>query len=386
VAKESDIGFLATSYSYPEKHNHVAGFDTHWKINKQTNFSGQILGSTSRNYFYDALIDDSKYKTGNGISYTYGYEYESKNFGYNFGGDGTTKNFHTDLGFTSQTNIMSNYASANIRSDPAPKKTIIRKSLGASFGYRNNFSGRLQGWGADVNGNLGLKNSASIGSGFSFGREKIYEDEFGPVRNAVREGAFFGAPEREALQYGSFTYFFKRFNKRVSMNSNLSMSFNSFDYDFGAGRDYPRVSPAAIALGQDAPLDPGPAKSMYYGIGASFKPTDNFDFYVSYNRSSLRRNATHLLAYESNNFSFSSTYQFSRFVNVKARIYYNTLSDRVFGQYTFAWTPSVGKALYIGYNDNSTYKGYAFGHQQDGLLQLNRTFFIKMTYLFRKSF
>ncbi len=386
VGKESDIGFLATSYSYPQKHNQVAGFDTHLKLNKQANFRAQVLGSTSRNYFYDPKTDDYKYKTGNGVSFDYSYNHDSKNFNYGFNGEGTTNNFRADMGFTSQTNTMGHSVYAGINSDPAPKAFIIRKSLEASFGYRNNFSGRLQGWGMDINGNLGFKNNANLGGGFSIGREKIYEDEFGPARNAVRPGTFFGAPERKAFQYSSFTYFFKRFSKRFSMNSNLSISLNSFDYDFGAGLDYPRVSPAAIKLGQNAPLDPGEATSLYYGIGGNVKASDNFSFYLSYNKSSLRRDATHLFAYESNNFSIGSTYQFSRYVSLKARIYYNTLSDRVFGQYTFAWTPSVGKALYIGYNDNSTYKGYAFDQRQPGILQLNRTFFIKMTYLFRKSF
>jgi hypothetical protein len=62
------------------------------------------------------------------------------------------------------------------------------------------------------------------------------------------------------------------------------------------------------------------------------------------------------------------------------------LNNRVFGQYTFAWTPSPGKALFVGYNDSYNYKGFAFGQQQTGFLQLNRTFFIKMSYLFRRSF
>ena len=170
------------------------------------------------------------------------------------------------------------------------------------------------------------------------------------------------------------------------MNSNLSISLNSFDYDFGAGRDYPRVSPAALDFGQDALLDPGEATGLYYGVGANVKATDNFNFSINYNKSSLKRDATQLFAYQSNNLSIGSTYQFSQYVSLKARVYYNTLSDRIFGQYTFAWTPSVGKALYVGYNDNATYKGYAFGQPQTGYLQLNRTFFIKMTYLFRKSF
>ena len=237
-----------------------------------------------------------------------------------------------------------------------------------------------------MNGSLGLKGNAQLGGGFSLFREKIYEDEFGPSRNAMQAGEFFGASERVTQQISTFSYFSKQFNKRVSVNSSFNLSFNEFDFDFGAGIDYPRVSPAAIAFGQDAPLDPGPARSLSFDVGADLKPTDKFNLDLNYSRSSLKRNETNLYAYESNNFSFGSSYQFSQYVNVKARVYYDTLSDRIFGQYTFAWTPSVGKALYIGYNDNSTYRGYEFGQRQPGLLQLNRTFFIKMSYLLRKSF
>jgi hypothetical protein len=117
-----------------------------------------------------------------------------------------------------------------------------------------------------------------------------------------------------------------------------------------------------------------------------FKPIDTFTFSLSYSKSKLTRNDTDLVAFDSNIFQFRSTYQFSRFVSIKARLDYNTLSSRVFGQYTFAWTPSPGKALYVGYNDSYNYRGFAFGQQQTGFLQMNRTFFIKMSYLFRKSF
>jgi hypothetical protein len=98
------------------------------------------------------------------------------------------------------------------------------------------------------------------------------------------------------------------------------------------------------------------------------------------------RNETGLTAYVSNYFSLSSAYQFSRFVNLKAKIYYDTLSDNIFGQYTFGWTPSVGKALYVGYSGSTSYKGFLYGAHQPGFLQMDRTFFIKLSYLFRKSF
>lgn len=385
VGAESNVGFLATTYSYPNQHSTVAGFDTRWKINKNSEFTGQILGSTARNYFYDPNIDDSPYRTGNGISYDYGYSYEGRNRGFSFGGEGVTRDFRVDTGFTGQTNTMSNSIRGYLSSEPAPKALIIRKSISSGIYLDNDFDGRLQSWGLNSNGNLGFKGNASLGGGFNFGKSSIYEDEFGPKRNASQDGAFFGAPFRSTYRGSTFLFFFKNFGKRFSANANLSSGFNSFDYDFGAGRRFPRVSPAALA-DPDSPLDPGPGRSVYLGLGTDFKPTDSFSFGIGYNKSNLRRNDTGRLAYDSNIFSFRSTYQFSRFVNFKARLDYNTLSSRVFGQYTFAWTPSPGKAMYIGYNDSYNYKGYAFSQQQPGLLQLNRTFFIKLSYLFRKSF
>ncbi len=386
IGKESNIGLLATSYNYPSKHNDVLGFDGRWKIDKQSDFRGQILGSTSRNFYYDPRTDTSEYKTLNGVSYTHQYNYSSKNYGYGIGGSGTSRRFRADTGFTYRTDSMNNFAYFNLGADPKPKAFVIRKSMSTSFGYRNDFSGRMQGWGYDVNGNLSFKGNAGGGAGFSFGKSRIYEDEFGPMRSATNAGTFFGPPSRESFGYGPFTYFYKEFNKRVSINTNFSMSFNSFDYDFGAGPDFPRVSPAALAFGQNVALDPGEATGIYFGVGTDLKPTDKFSTYLSYGRSSLKRNATNRLVYESDSFSLGSTYQFSRYVNFKARVYYDTLSDSIFGQYTFAWTPGVGKAFYIGYNSNSTYNGYAFGLRQPGYLQTNRTFFIKMSYLFRKTF
>ena len=386
IGPESSIGFLATTYNYPEKHNQLAGFDGRWKINTSSEFRAQVLGSSSKNFFYDPNTDNAYYQTGNGVSYNYQYSFNAKNYGWGFGGAGTSNRFRADMGFTRRTNSMQNFVFGNLNSDPTPKAFIIRKNLNVSFGVRNDFAGRFQGWGMDANLNLSVKGNTQMGGGFSIGPEKIYEDEFGARRNAGQTGAFFGLPSREAFQYGGFAFFFKQINKRIALSSNFSLFKNSFDFDFGGGRRFPRVSPVAILLGQNAPLDPGTGTSLDFSLNGDFKPTDKLSLDLGYSKSSLRRDDTELLAYDANIFSLRSAYQFSRFVNIKARIDYNTLNSRIFGQYTFGWTPSPGKALYIGYNDNYTYKGYAFGQQQTGFLQLNRTFFIKLSYLFRRSF
>jgi len=57
-------------------------------------------------------------------------------------------------------------------------------------------------------------------------------------------------------------------------------------------------------------------------------------------------------------------------------------------QLVVGWTLSPGKALYVGYSDDLTYNGYNpfNGQYGPGLRGNGRTFFIKMSYLFKKSF
>ena len=48
VGVESSLGFLATTYNFPERHNHVVGIDGRAKLSKVTTFDFQVLATTSR--------------------------------------------------------------------------------------------------------------------------------------------------------------------------------------------------------------------------------------------------------------------------------------------------------------------------------------------------
>jgi hypothetical protein len=52
------------------------------------------------------------------------------------------------------------------------------------------------------------------------------------------------------------------------------------------------------------------------------------------------------------------------------------------------WTPNPGTALYVGYNDDFSYNGFNPYTRlpEPGLHGNGRSFFIKASYLFRKSF
>jgi len=176
-------------------------------------------------------------------------------------------------------------------------------------------------------------------------------------------------------------------NKKVTLNTFIGYGVNSFDFDFGALPKFVRVSPAAIA-DPLAAQDPGPGKSFNLDFSASYLPTKPLSMSVSVNHSYLRRNDTGLLAYQDSIYSFRSTYQFSRFVFARARVDYDTLSSNARGQFLFGYTPNPGTAFYVGYNDDLTYNGSNpfSGAFERGLRRNNRTFFIKLSYLFRKSF
>lgn len=63
------------------------------------------------------------------------------------------------------------------------------------------------------------------------------------------------------------------------------------------------------------------------------------------------------------------------------------LGSRVRGQFLFGWTPNPGTSFYPGYNDDMNYRGFSpfTDRYEPGLPRNGRTFFLKMSYLIRKS-
>ena len=205
-------------------------------------------------------------------------------------------------------------------------------------------------------------------------------------------------------------------NKKISIYGFVGSIFNALDYDFGAGPRYPRASPAfrdyiqgpdyneyirQLYLYQANPttvpfpnfpsppaLDPGQGWQFDLNFGGEYKPIDPFRISLDYTKSRLTRNDTGKVAFDTNIFTLRSTYQFTRFTFVRARWDYDTLSSNASGQVLFGINPSPGTAFYVGYNDSFNYNGYSpfTGQYEPGFARNSRTFFIRASYLFRKSF
>ena len=242
----------------------------------------------------------------------------------------------------------------------------------------------------------------------------MFEEEFGAgasgrVADAgvvvPRGGAFFGPDSERSTKIKTIFVFAERtFNKQFSAFGFVGTRRGIFDLDFGAGPRYPRVSPAAIAAREaaaaglcsvenpppvcDALQDPGPGAGFDIDAGLTYKPTSALNVSLSYTKARLTRYDTDRVAFDDNIFALRSTYQFTRFLFARARVDYDTLAANMRGQFLFGWTPNPGTAFYAGYNDDLNRNGFNqfTGQLEPGFRRNGRTFFVKMSYLFRRSF
>lgn len=397
----NNVGFFGTARVFPRNRNFVGGLDGTFKFDSATVMRFQALATHSRKNFYDPDVDRVRYRTGNGLGYFWSLDYTKDTHGWYAEVFGRTRDYRADSGFTRRTNTNQAFFAYRESTKSKPKAKVIRLNFNQFARYTFDWAGRTQYMlgGAGINGQL----QGNVFFGFEGGDqlEHLYEEEFGGKRNNLLPGdpnrvvgGFFGAAERKAQQpYLSFNIS-KVFNKQFTAYGFAGTIFNSFDYDFGGGDRYPRVSPAYLAwaaggqIGPEPRLDPGPGRQIDFNVGFNYKPIDPLTTSLDYTKSKLTRNDTKLVAYDTNIFSMRTTYQFTRFTFARVRWDYDTLSTRAAGQFLVGWNPNPGTAFYVGYNDLLRYNGFNpyNGNLEPKFARDSRTFFIRASYLFRKSF
>ncbi|HEV8138042.1 MAG TPA: DUF5916 domain-containing protein [Pyrinomonadaceae bacterium] len=403
VGKESTLGFLMTSYNFIEKHNQLAGIDGRFKLSAQKTFAFQVLGTTSRECFSDPKADlytplpsepcyngdetRESYRTGNGFSYSMRYNRDGRHFYYGANASGRTKDYRAEVGFTRRTNTNNAGFFTGYNSEPKPKAKVVQWNLNISGGINFDWQGRSQATNLESNIQFNFQRNSYFGFGAAVGSERLFEEEFGAARTTTQAGSFFGKPERSTPQWTPYLFTGTRFSKKYHAAFLLQYFQNSFDFDFGAGPKYPRVSPAAL-IDPDAPLDPGPGELWEANATFEYQPINALNTSIDYTFNKLTRNDTHLVAYKDNIISSRTTYQFTRFLFTRARVDYETLTSTARAQFLLGWTPNPGTAFYLGYNDDLTRNGFSpfTGQLEPGFRRNGRTFFVKFSYLIRKSF
>ncbi|MFL6467614.1 MAG: sugar-binding protein [Pyrinomonadaceae bacterium] len=408
IGKENNLGFFATTYNFVDNHNHTGGFDGRFKLNPKTVTEFQILGTHTRSFFYDPELDRNLYRTGNGFGYRAYLERSGRNLYMNFLAQGRSPDYRADVGFTNR--VDTNYVGSFIQyeTDRDAKKKIVSKRVWNETNFSFDWKGRSQYFITNTRGQLALQRQTFVGANLQFGSEHVYENEFGPVRTLARPGggAFAGPSGTRAANFTALQSFIETTpNKKLYLFAFMDYTWGIMEYDFGAGPDFPRVSqayidysaqcaadPVGCASGAIAVpgLDPGPGDQLTIETTIRYQPTTAFQTQLNYTKRRLVRKDTGLVAFDDNLYSWRSVYQFTRDFFARLRIDYSSLNHRVRPQFVFGWTPSPGKAIYIGYNDDINYNGYnPFIHPplfEPGLRSNGRTFFIKASYLFKRSF
>lgn len=398
IGRQNNLGFFATTYNFVDRHNNTAGFDGRWKLNPKVTAEFQVLGTNTRGYFYDADLDRSEYRTGNGIGYRLWVERADRNLYMNFLAQGRSPNYRADVGFTNRTDT--NYLGSFVRyqTEQNAKKSIIFKRVWNETNISYDWKGRRQYLITNTQGMLALQKQTYVGGNIQLGTESVYENEFGANRGPSVIGAFAGDSSRTAGFKAVQAFLETTPNKKWTVNLFTDYTWGLMEYDFGAG-EYPRVSRAYEAYRvacelnpatcSNVPgLDPGPGNQWLFESFVRFQPTAAFQTQLEYNKRRMVRNDTDKLAFDENIFSSRTTYQFTRDIFARLRVDYNTISKRVRPQFVLGWTPSPGTAIYAGYNSDYNYNGrnpYT-GIREYGMQSNGRTFFIKASYLFRKSF
>ncbi|HEY9405073.1 MAG TPA: carbohydrate binding family 9 domain-containing protein [Pyrinomonadaceae bacterium] len=403
IGRQHNLGFFATTYNFTERHNHTAGFDGRFRLNPKTIAEFQVAGTNSRGQFYNPDVNRFLYRTGNGFGYRAYLERSDRNWYMNYLAIGRTNDYRADVGFTQRTDT--NYIGSFIQyqTDRDAKKSIIYKRLNNGTNATYDWKGRTQGLQSNTQGMLALQRQTFVGGGLEYGYERVFEHEFGARRNATQRGAFFGESSERSSHRGEIYGFIESApSKQLFFLTVLSHSHGNLDYDRGAGPKFPRVSPPYLAFleenerrrREDLPLlptpglDPGPGNQLYIESSIRYQPTSAFQSQLNYTRTRLTRHDNGEVAFDDNVFSLRSTYQFTRSTFTRLRLDYSNVSTRFRPQLIFGWTPSPGTALYAGYNDDLNYHGFNpyTGLREPGFRGNGRSFFIKASYLFRKSF
>src|SRR6201988_1638026 len=290
---DSFIGFLGTYRRFVDFYNELGGFDGRFRIDKQKTFSWQVLATHSRNLFFfpeEGRVRDSKQ---NGFIYALDYNQSGRHFGQEFSMVGRTRYYRADVGFNRRINTNNPNWFIRYNSEPQPKARLISWRVYTDFNSSFDWQGRSQNFNNETQIQFQFVKQTYIGFGVDNGDERVFESEFGPMRQpgsscAIDNNCTFAGDDNERSTPNKGVYMFGGSNpsKKYNFNFFLNRVWGAMDFDFGAEPKYPRVSPVAIraqeALANGvcnvsplpaicrAPQDPGPGDFWHFDGGITY--------------------------------------------------------------------------------------------------------------------
>jgi hypothetical protein len=235
LGSESNIGLVATSYDFIEKHNHLLGLDGRFTLDPKTILSFQLIGTTSRRVFFDSTIDENVYRTGNGFGYYVQSQRNGRHLNAVLLGRGYTTDYRADVGFTSQTDTNLWDLIVSYNSEQKQDARLISWTLTTATRAQFNWQGRMHYSFQSLRTQFNFKKQTFFKTDVYADYQRVFEKEFGATRGATRLGAFIGPPERSTIYKGFTIEAGTTPSKRYSSHILVDRSWKAFDYDLGAG-------------------------------------------------------------------------------------------------------------------------------------------------------
>ena len=387
VGRESTVGATMTGIHDGASFSHLLSADARIRLNDKTVLTAQLAGTSAEMPFRDPLLGGTRQRYGTGAGYYARIERRSRHSLTAVTSSGSSPDYRADLGFTRRVNTNAISVENTYMSEPRPTARLISWTATNITHVQWDWQGRAHFVYVYPQAQLNFRRQTYLRALVFRDYERIFEEEFGVRRRPGRAGAFFGDSERSTSWEGFILQTGSAPTEALAFSASLSTTWDVFDYDFGAGPKFPRVSPAALA-DANAPLDPGPATSYSLGGDVTWRPIDALRTSFDASRNRLVRNDNRLTAYDATLVSWRTTYQFTPFTFVRLRTDWDSAGATLRGQYLFGWTPSPGTAVYAGYNDVATIDGFDSSSDAPapGFRRTGRTVFVKASYLLRTVF
>ncbi len=375
IGRDSIIGTSVTSLEDGGVYNRVVSADARIRLTDQTVFTSQLAGTIADAPFRDVVFGGTRLRRATGLGYFAKVERRSRHALATITWSGLSPDYRADLGFNRRVNNNSVSLQTSYNSEPKPNATLISWTLTNVALVQWDWQGRADFIYVYPQAHLNFRPQSYLRA-FAFrDYERLFEEEFGVAHAPGRTGAFISDSERSTSWEGFIVQAGTAPAEALAVGVTVSRSWDVFDYDFGAGPRYPRVSPAAL-IDPRAPLDPGLATSSAIGGEITWRPSDALRTTLNVSHNTLVRNDNGRTAYAAALVSTRTTYQFTRFAFVRLRTDWDSAAAVLRGQYLFGWTPNPGTAVYLGYDDTATI--------DPQYMRTVHTVFVKVSYLFRK--